>query len=230
MPDEMTPSPESGIPEARRPIMIIAAIIFLLALGVAAWYIFKPGTAGPPASPDNGQPNLPVSGEEEQISWKDYNNQKYGYSLKYPQGWYLDISRAENDFSQNIGGEIILSNKETPLSYFEADKQAPSDLITMTLIVYQVSSQTSVEQFIKDKKYTTPLNQAVANYGKLSGKQLFYVLADQDKKDVLNIVTILKQNTRMFVFSYNSFSPDKLTLPKEVGTIHDEIMKSFGVK
>ncbi|MFH0852766.1 MAG: hypothetical protein V1845_04180 [bacterium] len=228
MPDEMTPSPEEGISK-KRPAQVAVAVVMLIILGVAAWYIFKPKTEEPAPGPESGQPNLPILGEGEQISWQDYNNQKYGYFLKYPQSWYLDASRAENDFSQNTGGEIILSNKQNPLSLLQAGN-VPSDLITMTLTIYQVSSGTSVDQFITDKKYATPLSQANEVFGKLSGKQLLYVLPNQDKKNVLNILTILKQDTKMFVFSYNSFAPDKFSLPKEVETIHDAILRSFGVK
>ena len=228
MPDEMTPSSGEGISK-KRPAQVAAAVAMLIVLGVAAWYIFKPKTVEPPVSPGNVQPNLPVSGEEEQISWQDYNNQKYGYFFKYPKNWYLDATNAEKDFVDNIGGGLILSNKDNLPALLESGS-LPSDLITLAVSIYQTSSQTSVEQFIKDEKYTTPLSQADQVYGKLSGKQILYVLPNEDKKNVLNIVTILKQNTKMFVFSYNSFAPDALSLPEEVETIHDAILRSFGVK
>jgi hypothetical protein len=73
------------------------------------------------------------------------------------------------------------------------------------------------------------LSQSSVSYAKLPGKQLVYVMPGSNK-EVLNIVTILKQNTKMFVFSYSSFKPDKLKLPGEVETIHDEILKSFEIK
>jgi hypothetical protein len=221
MPDEMTPPATA---EINKKFLIIAAIIILV-LGIAAWFIFTP-KANPPVteSPGSGS-SLPVSPSGEQIQWQAYTNQKYGYSLEYPQGWFIDSTNADKDFVNNIGGELILSNKENPLSILQSDNP-PSDLMTMTLSAYQVSSQTTPDQFIKSQNYLTPLSQTPITIAGLAGKQMLYILP-RDNDEVLNLLTVLKQNARMFVFSYDSFKPDKLKLPDTVFTIHDPMLRSF---
>ncbi|MFH0852764.1 MAG: hypothetical protein V1845_04170 [bacterium] len=221
MPDEMTPSSEEGISK-KRPAQVAAAVALLIVLGVAAWYIFKPKTVEPPSGPEvSGLPST-------EIDWQKYINQKYGYSLNYPKNWNPDATYAEKDFDKGVGGELILSNKENPIVLLESDNP-PTDLITLTLSVYEVTTPTSVDQFIKNKKYPTPFSQAPVIYQGMAGKQMVYVTPRGDT-EVLNILTILKKDIRIFVFSWNSFKPDKLSLPKEVETIHDAILRSFGVK
>jgi len=222
MPDEMSVTPFGEPAVQRKNYLIIAAIIIAVILFVS-WLVFKPKPEPSPPSSES-----PGGLSTEQTDWQVYSNGKYGYTFKYPKSWYLDATNAEKDFIDNLGGELILSNKENLPALLESGS-LPSDLITLTLSVYQTSSQTSVEQFIKDEKYNPPLSQSPVYYANLPGRQLLYTMP-QDNTEVLNIITILKQNVKMFVFSYNSFKPDKLKLPDEVQTIHDEILKSFEIK
>ena len=224
MPDEMIPQEPTLLGFNKKSLIGLLVVAALILAGFIAWLIFKPSPSPPAIPAGPGISGLPAA---EEISWQKYTNEKYVYSFKYPQAWYLDSTNADKDFNQGIGGELILSNKENPLALLQSNS-APADLITMTLSIFSVSSQTTLDQFIKDQKYSTPLSQALVLRAGLSGKQLIYILP-KDKTEVLNIVTILKQNTRMFVFSWYSFT-DKLKLPPEVETIHDEILKSFEVK
>ena len=233
MPDEMNIQGSSGAFD-RRWLIGGLAIAALILAGLIAWLILKPSPSTNQPSP-NQSANLPSAANQNEISWQTYTNQKYGYSLNYPQGWFLDTTYAEKDFSTqadasaNVGGEIMLSNKENPGDQISSGNLS-SDLITMSVTVYKVDVKTTADQFIKNKKYSTPLNQANITYAGLGGKQLLYDLSRPDTKEVLNIVTVLKQDTKIFVFSYNSFKSDKLKLPQEVTTIHDQILKSFQLK
>lgn len=218
-------------------VIIIISVIIVATIGYFVWQSIGPAGTSPlsewktylgfqtPIPP----PTTPAAPATSEIVWQPYNNAKYDYSFKHPKNWYLDAANAEKDFAGDLGGIAILSNKQKPLELLMS-ANPPADLITLTFTVYKIDAETTVAQFIKDKQYATALSQANVVYGNSAGKQLLYVITNRDKKEVVNIITILKKNDRIYVFSYNSFKPDKDKLPKEVETIHDEIVKSLEVK
>ncbi len=219
-------------------VIIIIAIIIISAIGYFVWQSIGPAGISPISgwktylgfqAPAPTAPTTPTVPTVFEIVWQPYNNIKYGYSLKYPKEWYLDAINAEKDFVGDLGGNIFFSNKKDPVDLL-MNANPPTDLVTLTLTVYKISAKTTVAQFIKDKQYTTAFSQSNVNYGDFEGKQLLYVLTNKDKKEIVNLITVLKKNDRIYVFSYNSFKPDQNTLPKEVETIHDKIIQSFKVE
>jgi len=212
----------------KKKLIIIAAIVGVVVIAFVMWLILKPA-AEPEPQPeprDNGASVLP---ESQQIAWQVFVNPKFGYAFKYPKEWALDKSAAEKDLANNIGGQAVVSSKPDPLTLLQS-ADPPSDLAMMMFTVYQVDAKKTVDEFIKDKKYGAPFSQASVGYAGISGKQLLYTQIRPDKREVLNIVTILKKDARIYVFSYNSFKPEKDKLPPEVETIHDEILSSFSLK
>jgi hypothetical protein len=225
MPDETTPSPEGGIFSNKKNLIIILAVAAAAVSGLIIWLISRP-EPGPPAFPTETPGGSLPPGQA--VELKTYDNKKYGYSLKYPKNWYVDSGLAEKELSDNVGGELIISSQENPLALLESGK-APADLATLSLTVYQVSSQTTTDQFIKDRKYATALAQTPVKYGNLSGKQLTYSFFNENKKEVINIVTILKQNTIMYVFSWNSFGANEKESPAQTNAVHARILDSFKI-
>ncbi len=219
-------------------VIIIIAIIIVSAIGYFVWQSIGPTGISPisgwktylgfQAPAPTTPPTTPKTPAIQEIIWQTYNNAKYGYSLNYPDNWFLESANAEGNLINNVGGDLIISSKRNPLDVVKAGNP-PADLATMTFVIYQVGSKTTIDQFIKDRKYATPQSQAALSYADLDGKQMIYTQSNQAKQ-VLNIVTILKQNTKMYVFSWSSFITEKDKLPPEVGTIHDELIKSFKVE
>ena len=209
MPDEMTAPQEPT--KKGKPMIWLGVVLALIIAGLAFWQLSQKGE-GPAFSP---QPT-DIAETPEQIAWKTYSNQNY--SVKYPEKWSVDAPSAE---------EIILSSHQNLLVQLES-QSPPADLMSMMISVHQVSSQTTVDQFIKDQKYLTPLSQAPVAFNGLQGQQLLYTFP-RDNTEALNIITVLKQNAKMFVFSYNSFKPEKERLPDTTETVHDEMLKSFSV-
>ncbi len=224
MPDETQTAGEQF--SSTKKIMIIIVGILVIAIAVALWMILKPFSPSEPNQPANEQPPSSLT---DQAGWEVFVNPKYGYAFKYPTAWTIDKSNAEKDSANDVASEVILSSKPDPLVLLKTSNP-PADLSMMTFAVNKVSLETSVAQFIKDKKYGAALSQAPVIFADISGEQLLYVYTRPDKREVLNIITILKQGDKMYVFSYNSFKPDKEKLPQEVETIHDEILSSFSLK
>lgn len=77
-------------------IIIIVVTAVVLFGGVFAWqYLVKPIVLPPQI--ENTQTNSPAPSEVE--GWETYKNDKYGFSMSYPQNFHLQ----ENDFSTNFG-------------------------------------------------------------------------------------------------------------------------------
>lgn len=212
----------------KKKIMIIGGIILAVIIAVALWLIFKPAASEPPSGQPPGSVPLSLTGGS-QIEWQVFVNPKFGYAFKYPKEWTLDKSVAEKDFSDNVGGQAIISSKPNPLALLQSTNP-PADLAMLTFAIYQIDIKKTVDEFIKDKKYGASLSQAPVNYAGISGKQLLYAQTRPDKREILSIITILKKDARIYVFSYNSFKPEKNKLPQEVETIHDEMLRSFSLK
>lgn len=200
--------------------LILAAIVLVGIAAIVVWLVTRPSPE-PPVEPGGGE--QPVANLE------TYQNQKYNYSFKYPKGWSLDLTYADKDLTSDAGEAfLILSSKQNPMALLTQNK-APADLNTLTLSIYPVAASTKVDDFIKDKKYSIPLSQIDVSFGGLRGTQLLYVYP-KDQSEILNIMTILKKDTQMLVFSWMSPKPDKDKLPETVATIHDEILKSLEIK
>ncbi len=232
MPEETSTVPsvdDSGTEEpAPKKKIIIAGIIVLLVIvaGFAIWYLMQP--VAPPEN--NPTPTPSIGGEETPIVWLVYSNDKYGYSLQYPQNWYLNKTQADRALSNGLGGEVIISNKDKAMEVAQLE-QPPLDMESMTLSVYQTGAAATIDQFIKDKNFVTPLNQADTEVGTLPAKQLVYVYDRQDfAKQILDIATLVKKDTKMFVFHYYTFIQEKNILPQDVVSINDAILKSFEIK
>ena len=108
----------------------------------------------PPSMPTT---SLSVNPAPNISGWKMYENIRYSYAIKYPPNWFIDISHSEEDFSERgpienrdwIGGDITWSNID-----LSNQKEPPSNLQAITLLVYKTDNQTTLDDFIKTKNWS----------------------------------------------------------------------------
>src|SRR5438105_3396815 len=68
-----------------------------------------PTASGARTSPQ-ASPSSSPTGDETAV-WMSYTSSAYGYTVKYPPGWYMPTSSADNQnfSSENVGSPIALS-------------------------------------------------------------------------------------------------------------------------
>lgn len=77
--------------------VIVVVILAVLVLGGGAVYYLGPmkqlKKEIPPAvsqqSEDSSELSVPTPVTDELVDWQEYNNDRYGYKVKYPAGWYF---------------------------------------------------------------------------------------------------------------------------------------------
>lgn len=76
-------------------------------------------------------------------SWKTFSNSRYGYSIKYPEKWYVQTDNSEEDFTKRggadvgidyIGGDTYWSNYSN-FDYTLGDE--PTDRQVISLMIYK---------------------------------------------------------------------------------------------
>lgn len=98
-----------------------------------------------------------MTGTDETANWKVYKNTKYGYSIKYPNNWFVETTYSEADFTPRggveeggidyIGGDTIWSNYSK--IDFTPEDDIPNDLQTISLLIYKTNQ--SILNFFNSK-------------------------------------------------------------------------------
>ncbi len=164
--------------------------------------------------------------------WQAYNNAKYGYSLNYPKNWFIDSGKAQEDFANDVGGELVLSNYSLDFLKQLQFEDLPDDLTSVLVDIYKINAATTVDEFILEKIGRVPKTDFSAKdvtFAGLSGKQLIYIISGGEK-EILYIQTILKKDDNILVITWNTFKSREDKASQEAVVLHDGILKSFQVK
>jgi len=148
--------------------------------------------------------------------WKIYENEKYGYRLKYPADWSIFNDEGESDFSditldenQSIkqGGAVFLSNKDN-INYTQESK--PDDFNLLGLLIYE-NTDTDLNQFASTFGFTeeTGAESIPFEAENLLGKEFFSIGATEKNP---RSAIIFKNENRFFVFHLGFVGDDIETL------------------
>lgn len=167
---------------------------------------------------------------DETANWKTYSNARYTYTIKYPTNWFVDTIYSENDFTQRgpvednefIGGDTGFSNYPNASGY-SMENPAPSDLYSVSLMVYRVASNISYDQFISSKHFGYDKKENISING-ISAVRLTGVTTDHPV-GVTVVNTLVKVGNKMFVFNYSG-NP----IPQQIKDTANKLINSFTAK
>ncbi|MBI5732215.1 MAG: hypothetical protein HY982_02545 [Candidatus Magasanikbacteria bacterium] len=149
---------------------IILVVVIVILVGAVGYFAFvkksEPVAQQPTPTPiqvtntPKSNPTPTPTPADPTANWKVYSNTRYAYTIKYPTNWFADTTYSENDFTQRgpaednefIGGDTGFSNYPNASGY-NMENPAPSDLYSVSLMVYRVASNISYDQFISSKHF-----------------------------------------------------------------------------
>lgn len=92
---------------------LLLALIAILLLGGGAYVYMQKNQANQPVIENS----TATSAANQYVGWNTYTNTQYGYSIKYPNNWFINTKYSEQDFTPRgpvphdyIGGDTSLSN------------------------------------------------------------------------------------------------------------------------
>lgn len=172
----------------KKTIISIIAVIMGLALIAGIGLVYKEESTGKPATqPTSSKPS--VEQELDSMgSWKTYTNSQYGYSVKYPEGWYFKDYRGATD--DMLLSYVVFSDK--PLSSERGELELLQSIVIMvenrafeearSLFQYEplISPPSETEVIVGEVK---ALKQSGVVVGDVVGKvQEIRVLIPQDNR------------------------------------------------
>lgn len=157
-------------------IVVGITIILLLSAGVFYWW------------------------QKKQISWVEYRNPKYFYSLNYPANWMLE---AQNPIT------VSIKNPETSLK-----KEAGYDVaITYYSSVKSAWGVESLEEGINKNKYVSNSKKI-----KIAEQEAWEMIMSGDDKNIKAYVVLVEKNGHLYQISFNH---------TDITAIEKKILESF---
>ena len=161
---------------------------------------------------------------------KLHTSARYGYSIKYPNTWFVEADNSELDYTARgpeedqifIGGDTVFSNYPAPTSY--TPSTVPEDLFNVVLFIYRVDSNLTFDQFIKQQKMGVTKKETI----QLAGLPALKITSvpTGDASGIIIVNTLVKVGTKMFVFGYNwnvnKFDQQNIDLA-------DQLIKTFAL-
>lgn len=127
----------------------LISILLLVILVGAAYWVYQ--------SLPQGIASNTVAVDESNAA-KTYTNNLYDYSFDYPDGYYLDLTFADNNFSERgeegemVGGDIYVSSYPFPKDNENTTAKAcrqDTDYLNVWIAVHQVPLTTTIDEDLK---------------------------------------------------------------------------------
>lgn len=179
----------------------IAAILMIALFAIAIIIL--------PEKQTESQTNNPLS--------KTYTNEKYSYSISYPENWHVDTIFSNDDFTNrgpepiSMGGDTYISNySEEQLEHFEGAQgeiSFPDDYIHISIIFEKIKPNTSLDQFAKTRypnssQTNITLGSSPAIRHEVKGIQ--DGLGGNAKPNVVEIISINNDRAVSIGYGYNA--------------------------
>jgi len=139
------------------------------------------------------------------VGWKTYNNDRYGYSIEYPNDWSASFSKS--DFSVRGGGDII-----------GGDSVISKDNFIITMMIYKVDPDVTYDSFTKNYGVGTKENFTINGVGAL---KLTSISVDMPV-GITVVNTFVKSGDKMFTFNYSG-----KPIPVVKKNFADQIISTF---
>lgn len=207
--------------------LIISAIIIVL--GGGYWVYTKYRESSSPTV--NSSPSATAD-------WQIYSNDAYGYSIKYPNSWFMYTTYSEKDFSQRadqkilVGGDTYWSNDNE----WQCDlSNCPENQQVFGLLLFKYDSPKTIEDFVKENINSTGLNftgiKSNTDYktaNGIAGKKFLQALTQEpgvigDKINSENI--IFQHGGNIYNFVYTRSGGVELDLATQ--KIFEEMLSTF---
>ncbi|MDB4940278.1 MAG: hypothetical protein JWO40_703 [Candidatus Doudnabacteria bacterium] len=134
---------------------------------------------------------------------KFYQNDKYHYSISYPDLWYLNDTFANDDFSgrneenQCIGGDLNITN-QNPL-YSNKEQAIAADNLVM--YIFKVNPKTTLKGFAKLYfKNDTAITTSEFSFNGTPGLLIYTTTPDNDNKSITQTWAVTKRDNQLFLF------------------------------
>ncbi len=157
---------------------------------------------------------------------KTYISDRYHYSIKYPENWYIDTQWSEDDYTQRgpdnelIGGDTIFSNY--PINKYNMDTGFPEDYFVLSFHIYKAWVATTLDDFITQKEFDYDTKELITlNW--MSAVILTNIATDHPVWAYW-ITVLSKFRERVYTFSYGDISGNK---NNKNFIIADKIIKSI---
>jgi hypothetical protein len=164
--------------------------------------------------------------------WKTYRNEKYGYSMRYPKGWYVDDRFANQDFSQRgpkedaelMGGDTLFSNYSDAYNFNLGNR--PLDIKQLSLVVFRIDPNISYDQF----KYGYVEGDEKRSFLEINGEMAYKIeRTNTDHPVGVKVVTILlKKGNEMFLLAY-TYDPNGTQIQSDTLSTYEKMIESFGL-
>lgn len=144
-------------------------------------------------------------------SWKTFTNNLFGWTIKYPNDYYIDTEDSEKDFSKRggadvgidyIGGDTYWANYDLNANTTEGGHRSGAQ--AMALMVYKETDSMTIQQFV-ESKYQDISGSANVKAGTVDGIQ--YTMTGNDggkSSNNTNIITVFKKGTYFYVINYGN--------------------------
>lgn len=160
--------------------------------------------------------------------WQIYKNQQYGYTIKYPKGFYVDARNSEkkspkgssNTGMDYLGGDTTITNyPNTTIN----SAVIPSDYVGIRYDFYEVDKSLTLNEYLD---YTAAKLDGLQKFD-LNGTPAAVYLVYSETKDgnherQVTPTVISIKNGKMFVAIYTYYEGTKNLIE-----VADEIVKSF---
>ncbi|MDH4330264.1 MAG: hypothetical protein OEV93_01810 [Candidatus Moranbacteria bacterium] len=169
-----------------------------------------------------------VSEESEENVVTEYINERYGYSMRFPGGWYMnnDYSEAkikeeeaDDDLYMKVGGQTFWSNYSNMNDYSPSDK--PDDFHIIALSVYEDESET-IEKFAEKLEFDEDSKKNEFEAEGINGMEF---VAPGLISGNPRVAVIFKKDNLFYVFNLAFIGGDA-----EVGGVMEGIVATFSLR
>lgn len=167
--------------------------------------------------------------ERENVQFSEYENRKYGYTVRYPNNWYISSDEAESDLvtpdeesgiEYLIGGQAFWSNYANIDDYGPQDK--PDDFRLLGLTIYQGNDELMADFIKKIGVSENATRVSFETKNQLLGTQFIFTgLSEND----LKVTVIFEKNKLFYVFKTAFINGDE-----KAAEIMEDIVRSFMFK
>ncbi len=163
---------------------------------------------------DDGFMEQKSGDKKDSITYIEYINQNYLYSIKFPDNWYINNDLSEMKLTEKevnddgkkmmLGGQTFWSNYKNINDYNPQNK--PDDFHILGLTIYDDKNSKNIETFAKNINFK---NDSEKNLFEINGlKGIEFITAGLDSKNP-RVAIIFQKDSLFYVFNLAFINGDK---------------------
>lgn len=190
---------------------VVAAIIIVVVLamiGGATWYVVS-----------KKQSSSPPTTEDQFKDWKTYTNNRYSYSIKYPNNWFVMSDNSEKDFSKRGEDQLLIGGDTTWSNYNKWDYtpgNKPSDMKSISLMIFKNKNQSWLCK--NSDAYDITENKQLTNDNGITYTRCAYKIKQGYELGGTSVVQIGILNSNDYLYFFATLFENRDVLDKMVST------------